>query len=233
MAYQKKPNQYAIPSVQELAPTDSQIIALDDPILEIAESMAERGFDSLWTEAAPTGTVQIRVFNDEVKLRFLRHYATSGRLKFSAVACNVSIATVNLARKCDPVFAEAVTECAAYFRDLLVGEMYRRGVTGYDEEVICGPDRDQIIKVKKYSDRMLETLAKIHMPELQKKTAAEIKIVTDEPKQIHQTIINNFDFTALPAEELEMYKALILKQAERDEGAIDGEIIDAADSGAT
>lgn len=234
MAYEKKPNPYAIPSKEELAPTDQQILDMDDPMLAIAESMAERGFDSLWTEAAPSGKGRARVFTDEVKLRFLRHLATSGRTNFSATACGISVAAVYAARKSDPVFDAAVKECAGYFRDLLVGEMFRRGVTGYEEEVVCGKDRDQVIKVKKYSDRMLEKLAQIHMPELQRKSAAEIKVVKDEePKQVTQTIINNFDFSSLPAEDLEMYKKLIQNKAARDEGIIEGEVTDARDTGAT
>ncbi len=229
MALIKSPEDYEKEQtykVPDLAPDAKQIAKLDDPIIDIAKGMAERGFNSLWTEVTDT-TSKLKPFNDEVKLLFIRHYATSGRLNFSATACGVSLYAVNYARKTDPIFKEAVAEAAGYFRDLLIGEMFRRGVTGYDEDVVCGKDRDQTIKVKKYSDKMLEMLAKVHMPELQRKQG-EVRDKLDAPQTVNN-VINNFDFTKLPPEDLKTMKALLENQAKRnaDRGqTIEGEVVD-------
>ena len=186
----------------------------------IAEGMLERGFSSLWSQPKRKDNV---VFGDREKRIFLIKLATTGRRALAAAHAGVSGTTARKHAQFDPVFAAAIQEATDYFRDILVGEMYRRGVEGYEEDVIGGKQRDQIFKIRKYSDKMLTTLGQIHIKEMQKK----------EDAIVHETtkIINNtFDMESMPAEDLAVYKKLLQNQqkrvedAEADAKAINGKV---------
>jgi hypothetical protein len=229
MAYTKTTK---LPRPKEIREKAEAIVQGEDPVESIAQSMADRGFSSLWT-AVPVkagNLTRIDAFTDERKLEFLRAVALSGRMNFASAKVGVSNWTINELRKTDQVFAIALAEAMGYFRDLLEQEMYRRGVSGFEEGVVGGKDRDQIIMVPKYSDRMLELLARIHMPEL-KKQAAEAASTVDNS---HTVTVNNFDFSSMPPEDLEVFRALLEKQNKRleqkasgDEKVISGEVINA------
>ena len=203
-------------SAAKVRPDPKKVLAENDPIEYIQRGLSERGFENLWT-TYPTRTKPLTGFSDRVKLAFLRQYSVTGRMAYSAAACGISAFTVNVYARGDPVFREAVEEARAYFRDLLSGELYRRGVEGFYEGVVGGRNRDEVIMVKKYSDKSLELLARIHMPELQKQ-AKEEKQVALQP-----TVVNNqFNFSNLNPEDLSMAKKLLENQSK----IIEGEIVD-------
>ena len=122
----KKPWELPIGKIElnTLRPEPKEALAKEDPTDVILAGMQERGFASLWT--AQNNNHKLNVFSDKLKLLFLRHYAVTGRLAYSAALAGVSRYTVNTYKRKDPIFAEALHEAKAYFRDLLSGEMYRR-----------------------------------------------------------------------------------------------------------
>jgi hypothetical protein len=144
-------------------------------------------------------------------------------MAYSAAASGISRFTVNAYCRGDPVFNEAVEEARAYFRDLLAGELYRRGVEGFEEEVLGGKNRDKIIKIRKYSDRCLEMISKVHMKELQKHDKGEMKT----PEQPATVVNNQFNFNQLNPEDLAMAKKLLENQTK----TVEGEVVDEANDG--
>ena len=194
-----------------------------DVIDTIAENMAARGFTSLWSQPKKAGSH----FDDGAKKAYLIKLATCGRKATSAAYAGVCERAVQRAAKRDPAFGASVEEALAYFRDLIQGEMYRRGVEGFTEEVLGGKNRDQIFKVKKYSDKLLTDLARIHIPEMRKDIAGTVINNNTETK----VISNQFDMDNMPAEDMAMLKQLLQNQAKRVEDAeadalaIEGEVL--------
>ena len=194
----------------------------DTEVMDVlAQGMLDRGFNSLWSRPAHPEYV---TFGDREKRLYLLKLATTGRKSLSAAHAGTTNQNVGAHRKKDPVFAAACAEATEYFRDILVGEMYRRGVEGYQQEVLGGKNKDQIFEVKTYSDKMLDTLGRIHIKEMQKPGDSAVTVAPT-------TIINNqFDMENMPAEDLAMMKTLLQNQqrriedAEANVGAIEGKV---------
>ena len=153
---------YSDHRADKFVPEEGTALAETDPIDAIEEQMTARGFASLWTPSDRLGIA----FDDGAKKAYLRKLAVTGRHAYAAAACGVARCTVYSARSKDPIFAAAIEEAKEYFRDLLVGEMHRRGVAGFKQGVVGGKNRNEIIMVPTYSDRMMELLARIHIKEL-------------------------------------------------------------------
>lgn len=199
----------------KIDPAESE--ATKDPLDIIRQGMADRGFETLWTSFNGPNRVD---FDDNAKLAFLKSYAVTGRMAYSAAASGFSSVTINAHKRMDSVFAAAIEEAKAFFRDSITAELFRRGVEGFEEGVVGGRNKDQVIMVPKYSDKALELLARIHMPELQKESKGE------EVKEVKPTVVNQFNFDKLSPENLELAKKLLENQAQ----AIEGEVIDGSDS---
>lgn len=188
----------------------------------IAENMLERGFTELWSRPAHGYLV---LFGDTEKRLYLLKLATTGRKAFAAAHAGTTNRTVCDHKKKDPTFAASCQEAMEYFRDILVGEMYRRGVVGYDEEVLGGKNKDQIFKLKRYSDKMLTTLGQIHIKQLQRDSTAAV--VVAPPKIVN----NQFDTENMSVEDLAMFKKLLqnqqarVEEAEANALAIDGKVV--------
>lgn len=187
----------------------------------LAQAMLDRGFSSLWSRPA---NPKLANFGDKEKRVYLIKLATTGRKALSAAHAGTTNCTALVHRKRDPVFDAACDEALDYFRDILLGEMYRRGVQGFEQEVLGGRNKDQIFKIKTYSDKAMDMLGRIHIKEMQK---TNDNTVTVAPT----TIINNqFDMENMPAEDLAMMKTLLQNQqkrvedAEANAGAIEGKV---------
>lgn len=187
----------------------------------LAQGMLERGFSSLWSRPANEQNV---TFGDKEKRIYLIKLAMTGRKTLAAANAGASAHTVSNHRNKDPVFAAACEEASDYFRDILVGEMYRRGVEGFEQEVLGGRNKDKIFKIKVYSDKMLDTLGRIHIKEMQK--------ANDSAVIAPVTVINNqFDMENMPVEDLAMMKKLLQNQQKRLEDveanamAIEGKVV--------
>lgn len=205
----------------QIKPSEEQALSFGDPLDKIVEEMAERGFTSLWTAALSPKAIGIQLgFNDKAKLEYLRKLATTGRHAYSAGCVGVCRSTVNTHKNKDPIFAAAIEEALEYFRDLLQGELVRRGVHGYTEEVLGGRNKDTIYKLKKHSDRCLELLGRIHIPAMNTQRLASTANQTTIDNSQNMVVNNNFDLETMPAADLAMFKVLIKNQAKREAEAL-------------
>lgn len=187
-------------------------LAEANPLDSIEQSMAERGFGSLFIT-----TNKLIKFNDLAKKAFLKMYAVSGRSTFSCTSVGISRVTMNKARRSDPIFDAACEEAEAYYRDLLQEEMHRRGILGFKREVIGGKDRNEVIEITDYSDKAMEMLAKIHVPAMQRK---QVEVKNTGAPQTIAVADSPFDLSTMPAEDLQMFKTLLTNQAKRNAAAI-------------
>ena len=195
---------------------DAQIALQEqDPLEVICQSMADRGFASLW--APQTSTHANLKFNDETKREYLRVLAVTGRKAFSAASVGISTCVVFKAQRDDKIFAYAMGDALEYFQDILKAEMYRRGITGFKRQVIGGKERNQIIEITDYSDKAMELLTRVHMPEMQKKHV-EVTGSVDNNQNVNVNT-TGFDPSTMPPEDLKMFKKLLENQVKRDEDA--------------
>lgn len=176
-----------------------------DPLETIETEMHARGFIGLWAAIDPKNNRN--GLTDESRRIFLRHYSVSGRIAWSAVMAGVSRFAIRRLRRQDAAFDAACGEAAAYFKDLLIQEMTRRGVYGYEEGAIGGKNRDQVIMLTKYSDRLLEQLVHVH-------TRTGKHAVQDKQEAAPAQVTNNqFNFSNLSPEDLAMTKRLLENQS--------------------
>lgn len=201
---------------QELRPTETQVKALT-PMETIAANMHERGFTTLWATA--TGS---QLFDDYAKRTFLTQLAFTGRIAYSAAMAGFTRSTIQSHKASDEAFKAACEEAMHYFRDLIQGEMYRRGVLGYDEEVLGGKGKDQIFRLKRYSEKQLENLGKIHIKEMQKEVSTTINNNINET----QVLSSQFDMAEMPPEDMAQLKILLQKQQQRREATLDDQTAD-------
>ena len=72
--------------------------------------------------------------------------------------------------------------------DAVEAEIRRRGVEGWDEPVFQGGKRVGVIR--RYSDRMLEILAKAHRPKFRENTRVEVSGPAGGPVQATVTMVD-------------------------------------------
>lgn len=201
-----------------------ELVEKDDPWLVIAESMHTRGFGNLFCRYE-TGVV----FSDKKKIKFLRALATSGRKGYSAQAIGLSAAVINYTIKGDPVFAAAVEEAKLYFQDLLIGEMFRRGVTGFKKEVLGGKGKDTVYEITDYSDKALDMIARVHIPAMQRK---QIEVKTEAKTESNVSVVNaaQLDISNMHPDDLALFEQIMNNQARRledreaEQNAVEGEV---------
>ena len=156
-------------------------------------------------------------FDDILKRRFLKAFAETGRLMPSAHSVGIARHTIYKHRKLDPVFNLAYDEAIATFRDNLEREMYRRGVEGWDEPIIGGRNRDQVVcTVKKYSDKMLSMLAIKHIPDMSPTNKTQIDHKVSGTIGLEHT----FDYSRLDEKQLEAMRFLLSSTSEMEDAII-------------
>lgn len=107
---------------------------------------------------------------------YLETLRETGRKYDSAAAAGMSFAWIRKLRR-DPEFCEWEEESMEAYRDSIQKEAHRRAVTGWDEPIIGGKDKDTVVTtVRRYSDRLLELLLKRHIPEFREKWEGEVKV---------------------------------------------------------
>lgn len=106
-------------------------------------------------------------FDADRKHRFLMLYRLTGQLQRAARECGIAPSTVRTHLQDDIDFRNAVDEAYGDFKELVEAEVMRRAIMGWDEPVyqqgvLAG-------SVRKYDSRLLELLAKRHIPEFKEK----------------------------------------------------------------
>lgn len=94
---------------------------------------------------------------------FLTRYAETGTIGTAATAAGITRQTVRNWRKADPVFDELCKDAYDVYKEALHAEIHRRAVEGTLRPVFY--QGEECGSIREYSDRMLELLAKRHMPE--------------------------------------------------------------------
>lgn len=115
-------------------------------------------------------------FGDAAKQKFIEIYRNTGRWNYSAEAAGVSGQTVKEHMKSDEEFRLAVEEAKALYADSIEKEIQRRGVEGWEEPVFNYKDGSVLGVVRKFSDRMLEMLAKRHIAEYRERTTGDVNV---------------------------------------------------------
>lgn len=87
---------------------------------------------------------------------FLREFAKRGIVSDAAAAARVTRKTVYNWRANDAEFGARFQEASEVSNDAIRKEIWRRAITGYEEEHIVG---GRMIRVKRFSDQMLRLLA--------------------------------------------------------------------------
>ena len=107
------------------------------------------------------------LFDADRKARFLLAYRLTGQLQRSAKECGISPTTVRQHMKDDPDFQDAVSEAYGDFKETIETEIMRRAIMGWEEPVY----QQGILAgtVRKYDQRLLELLAKRHIPAYKEK----------------------------------------------------------------
>lgn len=200
----------------DFEPTEEQAKALT-PMEVIAANMHDRGFDKLWATATRS-----QLFDDTAKRTFLTQLATSGRIAYSASMAGFTRSVIQAHKAKDEAFKAACEEAMHYFRDLIQGEMYRRGVLGFEEEVLGGKDKNEIFKLKRYSDKQLENLGKIHIKEMQKEASTVINNNSNETT----VLSSQFDIAEMPETDMAMLKHLLKNQLERQQATLEDQSAD-------
>jgi len=107
------------------------------------------------------------VFDTERKIHFLRQVAVTGALQKSARKSGVSPSTVKAHLVSDPAFQAAYEEALDDFKEVIEGEVYRRAIVGWEEEIY--QQGEFVGTVRKFDQKLLEMLAKKFMPEYREK----------------------------------------------------------------
>ena len=84
-----------------------------------------------------------------------------GRFIAAADACGVSYQDTLEARKTDEVFSQMCEEALERYRGKFLDEAQRRALIGYEEPIVGGHYKDEIVATRTiYSDRLLELFLK-------------------------------------------------------------------------
>ena len=114
-----------------------------------------------------TSERSLLLFNTERKGRFLLNIRCTGQLQMSARECGVSPSTVRHHLAKDSAFQLAYQEAMDDFKEGIEVEIYRRAVFGWEEEVY--QQGEFAGTMRKFDSRLLEMLAKRHIPEFKEK----------------------------------------------------------------
>ena len=137
--------------------------------------------------------------------RAIEAYAEYGTIGKAAEMSGVSYETIRKARIENPQFDESMEVAWKRYGDLVADEVRRRAVEGWEEPVF---QRGELIgHVRKYSDRMLELMAKRTNTEFKERVAVEQK-GTVQHEHTH-TVDHNLE--NLSVDEQEQLLALLEK----------------------
>jgi hypothetical protein len=94
--------------------------------------------------------------------RFIENFIECCNITKASKATGIDPKSVYNKKKADPEFAERLAAAEIEVQDKIEAEIWRRGVEGTEKPVMF---QGKVVGVvKEYSDRMLELLAKGHMP---------------------------------------------------------------------
>ena len=111
------------------------------------------------------------LFDADRKARFLACLRVTGQLQKSAQECGISVTTVRRHMKDDKEFNAAYDEAYGDFKEAIEAEIMRRAIYGWDEPVF--QQGELAGTVRKFDSRLLELMAKRHIPAFKEKHIVE------------------------------------------------------------
>lgn len=133
-------------------------------------------------EAVSTEIRRYVKITPELWERFLQDYAELGNLTAAASKNGTSKQAIHAHVKANPEKAQELDVARGEAQQAIEAEIRRRAIEGWDEPVFF--QGEEVGVVRRYSDKMLEILAKANMPERYgNKTVHEVKgTITHEHK---------------------------------------------------
>lgn len=119
-----------------------------------------------------TGRAKVRA---DQNARFLAALREGVTVKEACAAANVPRLTIYDRRKRNGAFRAAWDEAYTVGNDAIEAEVFRRAVTGWQEPVY--QKGEQVGTITKYSDRMLELLAKKRIPAFREHQKIDVELV--------------------------------------------------------
>lgn len=114
------------------------------------------------------------VFDDEAKIRFVELLSKYGIKTKVAKAIGICPMTYRNHEKNDPDFAEAMELAMDVFRDSIEETIIDRAIHGWVEPVVSAGK--VVAKVRKFDNRLLEFLAKRHIPAYREKQQVDVNV---------------------------------------------------------
>jgi hypothetical protein len=149
---------------------------------------------------------------------FLKAYADCCSVRRACQTAGVARSTVYNWQETDKAFAQQFAEATEDSNDLIDDEIVRRAVHGYEEPVVSngkliyGED-GRPLTVTKYSDTLMQMLAKSRMPKYRDKQQVDANI--NHSGSIDSKTIA-FDPKSLTDDELKAMKDVLLRAAQRE-----------------
>jgi hypothetical protein len=167
------------PKVKPARKPPKKKVILTEAEVERLESLNQRTKDKAIAKAQQEAEVRLRLnlgpeevipktwltggtkFDLDAMQRFCLAFSGHNLITKAAQAAGVTVGTVRIYLKTNPMFADMVDEAKMIYRDKIVETVYERAVTGIEEPIVGGLGRDQVVAYKRtYSDRLLELEAK-------------------------------------------------------------------------
>lgn len=105
-----------------------------------------------------------RIYNEfvpEMLGKYLETIEETGMYQRAADAIGCRASEISAIRRENPELQLLIDEAFDRYRERIIGEAHRRAVDGYEEPIIGGRNRDEVVAHKKvYSDRLLEVFLK-------------------------------------------------------------------------
>lgn len=110
--------------------------------------------------------------------KFLEAFANSANIRASCGAAGIDRSTVYQWQDSDPDFAARFDKANEDANDMIRAEYIRRAVRGIDEPIVSAgrivyQSDGSPLTVKKYSDSLLSSLARVRLPEFKEKPAEQ------------------------------------------------------------
>jgi hypothetical protein len=127
----------------------------------------------IWPEPLNT-THPNRYVTPAVFAAILNNIINCGVYYKACVAAGISMRYLNKITQAFPVLKEIVEDARAIYCDRVAEAIHNRAVNGWDEPVFY--QGEQVGEITKYSDRLLELLAKRHIPEFRDHTTSDVNV---------------------------------------------------------
>lgn len=109
---------------------------------------------------------------EATKAAFLTAFVELANESGACDVVQIDRSTIRYWEEHDADFSPRYHDAKERVNDALRGEIWRRAKTGYDEEVAT--PKGEIVTIRKYSDRLIEFLAKARMPEFREKQQLDV-----------------------------------------------------------